>query len=185
MPLKNKTMALIRLRKTPYSGLHSFFQDVFYKQDAFASKALTFLKIIYKDNVKATDWKSSIKKLFDVNAPTIADERVIDEACFKYLGFHREDIKASKARLRGKKAYKNLLERNDLPSNMRKVLKKVSQWNSAVTSYYSILNKLKALGFIEKNSGVYVKSDKFKRRFSQVLSMIEGFENEIIQKKVI
>jgi len=182
MPLKNKTMALIRLRKTPYSGLLSFFQDLFYKQEDLSSKALELLGFIYENGFKASDWKEMIQQLFKVNQPTIADERVIDEACFKYLGFHREDLQASKAKLRGRKAYKKLLDQSNVADDVKVVLKKVSNWNSAVTSYYSILNKLKALGFVEKNEGVYVKSDKFKRRFNQVLGLLEGFENEVKQR---
>ena len=110
------------------------------------------------------------------------DETVIDEACVNYLGFHRENIRASKARLRGKKAYKNLAERDDVPQQIKDVLAKVSEWNSAVTAYYSIINKFKALGLIEKSGGFYMMSDKFSRRLLQVTSLLEGFKNETKQK---
>ncbi|HLE06635.1 MAG TPA: hypothetical protein VI790_04730, partial [Candidatus Nanoarchaeia archaeon] len=101
------------------------------------------------------------------------------EACFKYLGFHRENITASKAKLRGKKAFKDLLSDPSLEASYRDVLMRASKWHSAVTSYYSILNKLKALGLIEKADGYYVRSDKFLNRLSQVNSLFEGFSNEL------
>lgn len=182
MPLKNKTMALIRLRKTPYSGLLSFLQDVFYKKDELAGSALKFLRRVYEGEVKASDWKKVIRELFGVEELSESDEQVIDQAVVKHLGFHRQNLKASKYRLRGKKVYKKLLEKDGVSEEVRVVLKKVTDWNSAVTSYYSILNKLKALGLIEKSEGFYVKSEKFKRRFSQVLSLVEGFENEVTQQ---
>lgn len=181
MSLKNKTMALIRLRKTPYSGLLSFLQDVFYKKDELAEQALKLLRRVYEKEFKASDWNKLISELFSVEEPSKSDERVIDKAVKKHLGFHRENLRASKYKLRGKKAYKKLLEKDGVSDEVRVVLKKVSDWNSAVASYYSILNKLKALGLIEKSGGVYVKSEKFKRRFSQVLSLVEGFENEITE----
>jgi hypothetical protein len=182
MPIKNKTMALIRLRKTPYSSLLSFLKDVFYKQEDLADKALAFLGFIYQQEFKASDWSKMIEHLFEVKQPSSADDRVIDEACFKYLGFHRENINASKARLRGKKAYMKLLESPEVDDGVKSVLKRVSDWNGAVASYYSVINKLKALGLVEKNQGYYVSSDKFKRRFSQVLGLLEGFETEVKQK---
>jgi hypothetical protein len=181
MALTKKTMALIRLRKTPYSGLLSFLQDVFYKQELLADKALNLLKIIYQEGFDASDWKKIVKLLFSVKEPTQADDGVIDKACIDHLGFHRQNIRASKTKLRGKKVYKKLLDNEKVPDEVKVVLKRVSSWNSAVTSYYSILNKLKALGLVEKASGAYVKSEKFKRRLSQVLSLIEGFETEVTE----
>ena len=179
MPLKNKTMALIRVRKTPYSGLPSFLQDVFYKQELLADKAFLLLKVIYSKKTLVTDWKLLVKELFGVDSPSTGDESVISEACFKYLGFHRENITASKAKLRGKKAFKDLLSDPSLEASYRDVLMRASKWHSAVTSYYSILNKLKALGLIEKADGYYVRSDKFLNRLSQVNSLFEGFSNEL------
>ncbi len=181
MPLKNKTMALIRLRKTPYSGLLSFMQDVFFRNEKQAIKAMGLLKIIYEKKINTKDWRQIIKELFEVEEINHHDEQLIDEACIKYLGFHRENITASKTRLRGKKAYKELIERQDISDELRKTLNKTTKWNSAVTMYYSIINKLKAIGLIEKTNSQYVKSDKFKRRFSQVITLIEGFENETKQ----
>ncbi len=178
MPLKNKTMALIRLRKTPYSGLLSFLQDVFFRQENLAEKAIVLLGKIYSGGYDAKSWKSVVSELFNVTPPSGKDEEVIDEACVEYLGFHRENIRASKARLRGKKAYKEMMEREDIPKEIREVLGKVSEWNSAVTAYYSIINKFKALGLIEKSGSSYVMSDKFSRRLLQVASMLEGFKNE-------
>lgn len=181
MPIKNKTMALIRLRKTPYSGLLSFLQDVFYRDvtGVLAEKALELLKMIYKEDVKASDWKKVIGSLFSVSESTSSDESMLDKVCFEYLGFHRMDVEASKHKLRGRKAYQELMEKNNkLSDGELSVLKKVNEWNKAVTSYYSILNKLKALGFIEKKEGCYCKSQKFKNRFTQVIDLMSGFENE-------
>ncbi|MFA5405904.1 MAG: hypothetical protein WC307_00905 [Candidatus Nanoarchaeia archaeon] len=178
MPLKNKTMALIRLRKIPYSGLLSFLQDVFYKDDVMAGKALKLLEMVYKKSIPASDWKSVVSELFNVKPASSSDESVIDDACINYLGFHREDVILSKARLRGRKAYKQLLERSDVKPDVKLILKKVSDWNSAVTSYYSIINKMKALGLIEKTDNFYVKSNKLSNRFSQVIGLLEGFELE-------
>ncbi len=182
MPLKNKTMALIRLRKIPYSGLLSFMQDVFYKDEVMANHALRLLERVYKQSIQASEWRSVVSELFGVKESSSADESVIDDACINYLGFHREDVVASKAHLRGKKAYKQLLDRPDVKPEVKSVLKRVSAWNSAVTSYYSIINKLKALGLIEKIDNSYVKSNKLTNRFSQVIGLLEGFENETKQK---
>jgi hypothetical protein len=181
MPIKNKTMALIRVRRTPYSGLLSFFQDVFFKQEGLALKALEILKIIYSHEVKAEDWNKLITRVFNVDLLSKDEELIIDEACIKYLGFHREDINFSKARLRGKKAYKELLIRENIEPSIKEVLLKYSKWNSAVTSYYSIINKLKALGLIDKTNGYYNKSEKFKNRLTQVTDLLNGFENETKQ----
>ena len=186
MPIKNKTMALIRLRKTPYSGLLSFLQDVFYRDvtGVLADKALKLLKRIYKEDVKASDWRVIISELFNVSYSTSADESVLDEVCFNHLGFHRMDVEASKHKLRGRKVYQGLIEKDKagvikLSDRELSVLKKVNGWNKAVTSYYSVLNKLKALGFIEKKDKYYSKSQKFKNRFTQVIDLMSGFENEL------
>ncbi len=186
MPIKNKTMALIRIRKTPYSGLKAFLQDVFYKDETgvLAEKALELLKIAYAEPFKSSDWKKLVSKLFNVSECTSTDERVLDEICLKHLGFHRMDINASKNKLRGKKAYQELMNKSKagaikLSEDELSVLKKVNEWNRAVASYYSILNKLKALGFIEKKEGYYCKSERFKNRFTQVIDLMHGFENEL------
>lgn len=179
MPLKNKSMALVRIRRTPYSGLLSFLQDVFFKQESLAEKAISLLRIIYNGDIKTAEWRRLVKELFIVEELTSSDERVIDDACIKYLGLNRMDVTASKAKLRGRKAYKDLLGNGGLDNELRKVLERASRWNGAVASYYSVINKLKALGFIEKESGYYVKSDKFVNRLQQVVSFLEGFENEV------
>ena len=114
MPIKNKTMALIRLRKTPYSGLLSFLQDVFYRDvtGVLAEKALELLKIICKEDVKASDWRKMVGGLFNVSDSTSADESVLDKVCFNHLGFHRMDVEASKHKLRGRKAYQELMDKD-------------------------------------------------------------------------
>ncbi len=180
MVLKNKSMALIRIRKTPYSGLISFLQDIFFKDQKLAKIAYNLLKEIYSKGILSKDWRVIIKKYFEVSPPTSDDELKLDEACEKYLGFKRQNLIASKQKLRGKKAYKLLLEK-DIDEDIRHALEKISKWNSAVASYYSILNKLKAIGLIEKSNGMYIKSDRFKKRLSQISDILVGFEEEINQ----
>lgn len=189
MPLKNKTMSLIRIRSgSHYSGFASFLQDIFYRDITgnLASKALELLKIVYssEDGVPATLWKEQVSKLFSVELVKEEDENSIKAIVEKYLGFSKQDLLASKARLRGKKPYQALLEKHKsggiiLSLDEEKVLNKVSKWYSSVTSYYSILNKLKALGILEKRNNSYRKSERFKRRLQQVIDLANGFEDEL------
>lgn len=185
MPIKDKTKTLIIMRNTPYSGFKAFLQDVFYKDKLgfLADKAYDLLKLIYKEPLPVKKWSEYISSVFKVERLTKDEEAVIDDLCFKHFGFHRENLDASKSKLRGKKPYQLLLakhDRNDLKLTDREiiVIKKVNAWYSAVTSYYSIINKLKALGVIDKREGVYQKSSKFKKRFSQLIELVDGFENE-------
>ncbi len=173
MPLKNKSMALIRIRRTPYSSLESFMKDLFYKNEELSSKAMKLLTLIYSDGLKSSDWKLIIRELFNVSEPTKSDELIISEALSK-KGVYKEEVKS---RIKLRLLHNELLNSGD--EEVINAVKRINEWNSAVTAYYSIINKLRAVGLIEKQEGVYKKSTKFNNRLNQILSMLEGFNNEL------
>ncbi len=173
MPLKNKSMALIRIRRTPYSSLESFMKDLFYKNEELSGKAIKLLTMIYLKELKSSDWKSIITELFNVNEPTSNDELIVSEALSK-KGIYKEEVKS---RIKLRLLHNELLNSSD--ERVVNAVKRINEWNSAVTSYYSIINKLRAVGLIEKQEGVYKKSSKFSNRLNQILSMLEGFNDEL------
>ena len=52
-------------------------------------------------------------------------------------------------------------------------VKKYFEWNSCVSGYYSVVNKLKVLGIIEKKSGNYFLSKVFSAKLASIKSLIE------------
>ena len=185
MPIKDKTKSLIIIRNTPYSGFKAFLQDVFYKDKlgSLANKAYELLKLIYKAPVPVKSWSEQIKQVFNVKGLSKEEGLVLDDLCYRHLGFHRENLDASKSRLRGRKPYQLMLKKHEqgsikLTESEEELLKRVNAWHGAVASYYSIINKLKAIGLIDKREGCYQKSEKLKKRLSQLIDLTSGFENE-------
>lgn len=167
MPIKDKTMSIIRLRPCAEHSLASVFGDIFYrdKSSLLANSALYIYNKLKKtpEGLKPSEWEKHVSEIFKVNYIENIDFPLLKDLCQKHSQFLKSD---SKTGLRGKKPYKILLKKflkNEIKLSEQEeaLLKRVSKWNSAVSSYYSIINKLKAIGIIEKKQGCYILSNKF------------------------
>lgn len=164
MPIKDKNMSIIRLRYSPHHSLASLFEDIFYrdKKGALASAAFAiYKKIIHEPGLRSSEWQNHISSVFKVDPLDANEALVLKEICKKH-NLAENNPKG----LRGKKPYQVLVEKHSngkikLDEKELALLRKASKWHSAVSSYYSIINKLKAIGLIEKKEGNYVQSSKF------------------------
>lgn len=178
MPIKDKNKTLIKFRSNNYGAIHDFLKDVFYKDENLSKPAYELLRLIYdrKDlGLSAANWKSYIETIFNTKQVSAEDSIVLDKA------LNNHSITNTK---RGSKPYENLLDlhgkgRLNLDETEKQVLEKALKWNTCVSSYYSILNKLKAIGLVEKKHGHYHKSTAIFDRFTQIKSFIEKFEIDI------
>jgi hypothetical protein len=165
MPIKDKTMSIIRFRPNSQSSLQALFEDIFYRDKSgnLVNSALLLYDRIRKEGLRASEWQKHISEVFKV-LPTQAEETsVIESLSKKHLG----------QKLRGKKPYQTLLEMGQngqlrLSEKEVSVLGRVSGWHSAVSTYYSIINKLKAIGMIDKKDGQYISSERFLDRLRSI-----------------
>jgi hypothetical protein len=181
MPIKEKDKGLIRLRNTQYESLQQFLEDVFYrdKNKSLTKAANQLLMKIYERGefgLRSKNWKGHISEIFECLAPTTEDEDALLVLAKKQLG--EKKVK------RGEKAYQLMLkEANEgkikLTDEEKKLLEKICGWNACISSYYSIVNKLRAIGLIEKKKGHYFKSRKFFEQRDQINTMINQFESSI------
>jgi len=164
MPIKDKSMSIIRLKSSSHHSLQSLFEDIFYrdKTGALAKSALIlYNKIKQEPGLRSSEWQNYIANVFKISPLDFAEIEVLKEICKRY------DVKAdSKKGLRGRKPYHVLVEKHSkgrikLEEKELELLQHVSRWHSAVSSYYSIINKLKAIGLIEKKEGNYIASNRF------------------------
>ena len=164
MPIKDKRMSIIRLKPSSQHTLSSLFEDIFYrdKSGALASSALRLYNKIRKEpGIKSSDWQKHISEVFKAQPVDFAENAVLKEICRKY-SVNDENPKG----LRGKKPYLLLIGKHSngklkLDEKELSLLRRVSKWHSAVSSYYSIINKLMAIGLIDKKESSYVPSNKF------------------------
>jgi len=178
MPIKDKNKTLIKFRSNNYEILNDFLKDVFYKDENLSAPAYELMRLIYdrKDlGLSAANWKSYIETVFNTKQVSAEDSAVLDGILNKH------NVLNSK---RGSKPYEHLLDlhskgRLNLNDAEKQVLEKALKWNACVSSYYSILNKLKAIGLVEKKQGHYHKSKLIFDRFTQIKSFIEKFETDI------
>lgn len=178
MPIKDKNKTLIKFRSNNYEVLNDFLKDVFYKDENLSAPAYELMRLIYdrKDlGLSAANWKSYIETIFNTKHISAEDSVLLDGIILKH------NITNTK---RGSKPYENLLDlhskgRLSLNETEKQVLEKALKWNACVSSYYSILNKLKAIGLVEKKQGHYHKSKLIFDRFTQIKSFIEKFETDI------
>lgn len=178
MPIKDKTMSLIRIRTSLGHDLISFFNDIFYrdKSGLLANAALKFYEKLQKENsIPSSKWRECIFEIFGVPPIQLGESNALKEMCEKYANFLA--CKDSKKGLRGKKPYQILLEKHssgEANFNEKEIalLERVSKWYSALSSYYSIVNKLKALGIIEKKEGNYTLSNKFVEKLREIEKLL-------------
>ncbi|MDD5181892.1 MAG: hypothetical protein PHC66_01825 [Candidatus Nanoarchaeia archaeon] len=178
MPIKDKNKTLIKFRSSNYEILNDFLKDVFYKDENLSAPAYELMRLIYDRKelgLSAANWKSYIETIFNTKQVSAEDSALLDGIILKH------NITDTK---RGSKPYENLLGmhskgRLSLSEAEKQVLEKALKWNSCVSSYYSILNKLKAIGLVEKKQGRYHKSRSIFDRFTQIRSFIEKFETDI------
>jgi len=160
MPIKDKSMSIIRIKPSSQHSLSSFFQDIFYrdKSGSLAGSALRiYNKIRQEPGIRSSEWQEHISTVFKVTPVDFAEVAVLKEICKKH---------GLTERLRGKKPYQVLIEKHSngkikIDEKELALLQRVSKWHSAVSSYYSIINKLKAIGMIEKKEGNYIASNRF------------------------
>jgi len=169
MPLKDKSMSIIRIRPLNSYSLQSLFEDIFYRDKTgnLVNSAILLYEKIRKDpsrGLRSSDWQNHVSDIFKVESIQFDENNALKEISQKHDSF----LKAgeSKRGLRGKKPYQVLLEKHSkgeikLTEKEQDLLKRVSNWHSAVSSYYSIITKLRAIGMIEKKEGNYVISKKF------------------------
>ena len=188
--MKYKDKGLIRLSKEDYLSLSALLEDIFYRDKVkrLAPAALTFLEKVHKnDGLSSRDWQFHVADLFKCKPIEPGDEKALDILCQKYLNLNRADKIASKSSLRGKKPYQALLERHkrgELQLSQAEIglLEKINTWHSAISSYYSMINKLRAMGFIEKKKSLYIKSSKFQEKLKQMDLLLGAFEEKIKEK---
>jgi hypothetical protein len=176
MPLKDKSMSIIRIRPLNSYSLQSLFEDIFYRDKTgnLVNSAILLYEKIRKDPAKglrSSEWQNHVSDIFKIESIQFDENNALKELSQKYESI----LKAgeSKRGLRGKKPYQALLDKHskgDIKLNEKEhsLLQRVSNWYSAVSSYYSILNKLKAIGMIEKKEGNYVISKKFVSSLSSI-----------------
>jgi hypothetical protein len=174
MPIKDKSMSVIRVRPSSEQNLLSLFEDIFYrdKSGLLSGSALKLYNKICKENgIRSSEWQNHISEVFSVKPILAAESDNLKEICDKHSGILKH--KESKSGLRGKKPYQVLMEKHmkgeiKLGEAETNLLGRVSKWFSAVSSYYSIINKLKAIGMIEKKESNYILSNRFTEKLKSI-----------------
>lgn len=178
MPIKDKNKTLIKFRSDNYGSLKDFLNDIFYKDENLSKPAYELMRLVYdrkESGLQAKNWKSYIASLFNAESLSSEENEFLARIIEKY------SISTSN---RGAKPYESLLDlgkekKIELADAEKQILEKILKWNSCISSYYSILNKLKAIGLIEKKSGRYHKSTAIFDRFRQIQGFISQFETDI------
>ncbi len=154
-----KDKVLIKLSHNSYSSLIDFLEGVFYRDKNLAKVALKFLEKIYRTEygISSKQWRSHISELFNCYPIDEEDEAMLNKIYEKYKNFVEKE--------RGKKPYYLLLKKDkngeiELLEDEKIILEKAAKWNASISSYYSILRKLKCIGLIEKKKGYLIKSKK-------------------------
>ena len=169
----SRNEGLVSLKKENYENLKDFLSSVFYRDDSAQLSKAAFM-LVHKINscgnfgLRASDWKIHVMDSFNVEQPEQGDKEIVDNMLAKY------DLK----RARGSKPIKALLSKHKkgklkLPKDELEVLENYLVWNSAISGYYSIIKKLKAIGFIERKEGNYFLSSKLSDRLSQIKKIIK------------
>lgn len=180
MPIKDKEKCLIKVRNLPYKDIREFLEDIFYKdEDKNLSKyAYEVLRLIYdrkESGMQAKNWKEHIKNIF--GCATITEEETVELKKI-YDRFHKV------ASSRGKKPYLAIIKlakegKAQISEAEHVLLSKAIKWNSSVSTYYSIINKLVAVGLVEKREGKYFRSPKLLEQFKHIEKLISDFETAI------
>ncbi len=145
---------LIKFKKD-YENVDDFLESLFYKDKQLAELSYKFFKKLEQEKVLFSNkWKRHIIDIFECY-PLKQEEKNKLATIFEKYSFIEKG--------RGKKPYVKLLEKNkkkeiDLESDEKIILEKIVKWNSSVSSYYSIINKLVGAGIIEKKNGEIRKS---------------------------
>lgn len=160
----HRDIALIKMKKE-YSSFDDFLKDVFFKKPELSKIAIAFLQKVYSsfNGVPAEEWPRQITEFFGIYQPR-------DEELQKLRQLYKQHFNKEP----GVKPYQQLLKlKEKLNAEDVEIIEKVAKWNSSVSSYYSMLNKLKALGLVERKKGKYTKSDSFGNNMSGLSKMFD------------
>ena len=159
--------------KKDYENMDDFLESLFYKDKKLVGFASKFFKKIEEEKVLFSNkWKRHIIDVFESYPLKQEEKNKLDAIYEKYPSVERG---------RGKKSYAKLLEKNEkkeieLEPDEKTIIEKNVKWNSSVSSYYSIINKLIGAGVIEKKSGEMRKSGEILKRIKKLRKLFLEIE---------
>lgn len=166
---------LVKIENKPYEDLNALVKSIFYKDEKLAEIAIKILKKIYRSEfgIRSGRWISNISEFFGVYPIDESEKEIIEKINNSYLGQTKHK--------RGVKQYASLIGRAKkgeitLSDEERDVLEKNVKWNSSISSYYTIIKKLKNIGLIEKKKGYLVKSKKFSNALESIKEILKELE---------
>ena len=129
-----------------------------------------------KFGIPSKRWQAYVSEIFEVDLIYEDDEKV-----FSFLKEKYPNLDSG----RGSKFYVNLLKlANDDKISLSKgeinALKKAVEWNSAVSGYYSIVNKLKEIGLIKKENGMLKRDESFFNNLTNLKKFLSEEEKDYV-----
>jgi len=174
MTIKEKDASLVRIGGNNNS-LEDFLRDIFYKDKngRLVKAALIFLYKISESGslgLRAKNWHFYIMDMFNVEPLEKEEEELIRSLFERY----KEHLNRKKPAQKLLSLFNN--KKIELSDYELEVLKKFSVWNSSISSYYSVVNKLKAIGLIEKREGNYYLSEKLKNKMKKIIALLDSLK---------
>lgn len=178
MPIKEKEKSMIKLGNQKYEDIKEFLADVFYRDKNLTDPAFEIMRLIYDRKelgMEVKNWKEHISNTFNIEH---LNEEESEQLKKVYQRFY------TSVSAKGAKPYQTLLKRAEkgeisLSSAEKEIIEKSVKWNASVSTYYSVLNKLAAIGLIEKKEGRYYKSRKILDQFKSIEKAISDFEVQL------
>jgi hypothetical protein len=168
--------ALIKFGRR-YESLLDFLRDVFYRNESLAEPALSLIKRIYstKFGLSIKRWDAYISEIFGCDKLDDEEEKMLSDIEIKFSNLIKKG--------RGNKPYFKLLKMSEsgkisLSTDEIEVLKKAVEWNSSVSKYYVILNKLLAIGLVRKEKGSIVQNKEFINWLDIIKKQISSLNEE-------